>query len=76
MLFRVIYGIVHLTPVVGLLLDRYHCDLFLVTVELRLHLSLFMEDMSHSIHLVLLEKHVTEVTDGCARKQFLIALKH
>lgn len=73
--FRVMYVIVHLTHVVGLPLDRYHCALFLVPAESRLHLFLLVEDISESIHLLLWENHVTEVTDGCARKQYLIVLK-
>jgi hypothetical protein len=66
----------HLTLVVGLLLDRYHCALFLVIVESKLHLFLLMEVISVTIHLLLWENHVTEATDGCAQKQYLIVLKH
>lgn len=76
MLSRVIYVILHSTLVVGLLLDRYHCALFLVTVESKLHLFLLVVDISVTTHLLLWENHVTEATDGCAQKQYLIVLKH
>ena len=69
------YVIVHSTHVVGLPLDRYHCVLFLVPAELRLHLCLFVEDISVTIHRLSWENHVTEVTGGCARKQYLIVLR-
>uniref|UniRef100_A0A0E0BBX4 Uncharacterized protein n=1 Tax=Oryza glumipatula TaxID=40148 RepID=A0A0E0BBX4_9ORYZ len=42
-IWRVMYVIMLLTHGVGLLLDRYRCALFLVTVESRLHLFLLIE---------------------------------